>query len=56
MTLKEVQEKLEKLRAEISYHDYRYYVLDDPVISDAQYDSLMQELIKLEKQLSIIHI
>jgi len=48
--LKEVQEKLEKLRAEISYHDYRYYVLDNPVISDAQYDALMQELIKLEKQ------
>ncbi|GAB6275218.1 MAG: NAD-dependent DNA ligase LigA [Peptococcaceae bacterium] len=50
MTIKEVQEKLEKLRAEISYHDYRYYVLDNPVISDAQYDALMQELIKLEKQ------
>ncbi|KFD41179.1 NAD-dependent DNA ligase LigA [Peptococcaceae bacterium SCADC1_2_3] len=50
MTLKEVQEKLGRLRAEISYHDYRYYVLDNPVISDAQYDSLMQELVKLEKQ------
>ncbi len=47
---KEVKERVEKLRELIRYHDYRYYVLDDPEISDAEYDSLMQELIKLEKQ------
>src|SRR5690606_38580426 len=38
------------LRAELREHAYRYYVLDDPVISDAQYDALMKELQELERQ------
>ncbi len=42
--------KIEKLREEIRYHNYRYYVLDDPVISDAAYDRLLQELEELEKK------
>ena len=37
-----------QLRAEIAQHDYRYYVLDDPLVSDAEYDRLMQELRALE--------
>jgi len=37
-----------QLRAEIAQHDYRYYVLDDPLLSDADYDRLMQELRALE--------
>jgi DNA ligase (NAD+) len=37
-----------ELRAQIAQHDYRYYVLDDPVIPDAEYDRLMQELRALE--------
>ena len=37
-----------QLRTEIAQHDYRYYVLDDPLISDAEYDRLMQELRALE--------
>jgi DNA ligase (NAD+) len=37
-----------QLRAEIAHHDYRYYVLDDPLLSDADYDRLMQELRALE--------
>lgn len=37
-------------RREIHYHDYRYYVLDDPVISDYEYDLLMQELKAIEAQ------
>ncbi len=37
-----------ELRDLIDYHDYRYYVLDDPVISDAEYDELMRELKSLE--------
>ncbi|MBM3941541.1 MAG: NAD-dependent DNA ligase LigA [SAR202 cluster bacterium] len=37
------------LRREINYHNYRYYALDDPVISDAEYDRLMQELRRLEE-------
>jgi DNA ligase (NAD+) len=37
-----------QLRAQIAEHDRRYYVLDDPLVSDAQYDQLMQELRALE--------
>lgn len=42
--------KIEKLREEINFHNYRYYALDDPVISDAEYDQLMRNLENLEKQ------
>jgi DNA ligase (NAD+) len=44
------KEKIEKLRKEIKKHDYNYYVLAEPVISDREYDALMQELIDLEKK------
>ena len=37
-----------QLRAQIAQHDYRYYVLDEPLVSDAEYDRLMQELRALE--------
>jgi DNA ligase (NAD+) len=37
-----------QLRSQIAQHDYRYYVLDDPLVSDAEYDQLMQELRALE--------
>ena len=40
--------RVEELRAHIAYHDYRYYVLDQPEISDAEYDALMRELRDLE--------
>jgi len=46
----EVLSRIEKLREAICYHNYRYYVLDDPEISDTQYDQLMQELISLEQK------
>ena len=39
-----LKKKAEKLREEIEYHNYRYYVLDQPEISDAEYDRLMREL------------
>lgn len=39
-----------QLREEISEHNYRYYVLDDPSIPDAEYDRLMQELAELEQR------
>jgi DNA ligase (NAD+) len=42
------REAVAELRAAIRYHNYRYYVLDDPVISDADYDRLMQTLQALE--------
>jgi len=37
-----------ELRAALRHHDYRYYVLDDPEVSDAQYDALKRELSELE--------
>ena len=38
----------EKLRAELRHHEHRYYVLDAPEISDAEYDTLMRRLQELE--------
>ena len=46
----QARKRIEKLREEINFHNYRYYVLDDPVVSDAQYDRLMRELEGLEKE------
>ncbi len=43
-------ERLAELRREIHYHDHRYYVLDDPIITDAEYDRLYRELVELEEQ------
>jgi DNA ligase (NAD+) len=39
-----------QLRAKINEHNYRYYVLDNPIISDQEYDQLLRELQKLEAQ------
>ncbi len=39
-----------ELREQLHYHNYRYYVLDDPVISDHEYDLLLRELQRLEAQ------
>lgn len=47
MTAKAAQ-RAERLRAELAEHNYRYHVLDDPSIPDAEYDALMRELIALE--------
>jgi DNA ligase (NAD+) len=44
-----IERRIIQLRDEINYHAYRYYTLDDPVISDAEYDRLMQELHQLEE-------
>ena len=43
-----VKTKIEKLRKTIREHEYRYYVLDDPKISDAEFDKLMNQLKALE--------
>ena len=45
-----VRQRIEQLRAEINHHNYRYYVLDSPEISDAEYDELMRELKQLEEK------
>ncbi len=50
MTKEEARKRIEELRELINYHNYRYYVLNDPVISDAEYDELFRELQKLEEQ------
>lgn len=50
MTEKELNEKYEKLKKTVAYHSHRYYVLDDPEITDAEYDRLMHELIDFEKE------
>jgi len=46
----EMRQRVEELRKLINYHNYRYYVLDSPEISDAEYDELMQELKRLEAE------
>lgn len=40
----------EALKKEIAYHSHRYYVLDDPEITDAEYDALMHKLLTYEKE------
>ena len=45
-----VQKTLARLRDEIRQHNYRYHVLDDPEVPDAEYDRLMRELIALESK------
>ncbi|PYV57962.1 MAG: DNA ligase (NAD(+)) LigA [Acidobacteria bacterium] len=45
-----IQDEIESLREEIRHHEYRYYVLDDPEISDAEFDRLMNQLKKLEAE------
>jgi DNA ligase (NAD+) len=45
-----VKKRIEKLREEIEVHNHRYYVLDRPEISDAQYDVLMRELEAIEEE------
>ena len=50
MASEALKKRVDKLREEIEYHNYRYYVLDQPEISDARYDSLMREFETLEGQ------
>jgi DNA ligase (NAD+) len=45
----DLYQRLEELRRQIDYHNYRYHVLDDPVISDYEFDQLMQELRSIEE-------
>ena len=46
----DVQKEIQRLRRELEYHNKLYYVLDAPVISDYEYDMLMQRLKKLEAE------
>src|ERR1017187_3265570 len=47
---KDVQQKIDALREKIRHHEHRYYVLDDPEITDAEFDRLVNELKALEAQ------
>ena len=44
------EQRAERLREQIRHHNYRYYVLDDPEIPDAEYDRLLRELQQLEQE------
>jgi len=46
----EAKLRVEELRERLNYHSYRYHVLDDPEVSDAEYDELMNELRTLEER------
>ncbi len=50
MPSKEIVEKIKKLCNTINYHNYRYYVLNQPVVSDYEYDMLLKELETIEKE------
>jgi DNA ligase (NAD+) len=50
MNKKEAIKRAKELREAIDYHSYRYHVLDDPEVADAEYDSLVGELMELEAQ------
>ena len=45
-----VQQQIDELRAELEHHEHLYYVLDNPTLSDAQYDALMNRLKALEAE------
>ncbi|MFW6107371.1 MAG: NAD-dependent DNA ligase LigA [bacterium] len=46
----EARQRAEALRDELEYHNYRYYVLDDPQITDAEYDDLKEQLLAIEER------
>src|SRR5690349_23121127 len=50
MATRTVDKRAEKLREQLDHHLYRYHVLDDPEISDAEYDRLFDELKSLEEE------
>ena len=50
MNAQDAEKRLNDLRVRITRHARQYYVLDDPLISDAEYDQLFRELLNLEEQ------
>ena len=51
----EIQQEVERLRADLALHNHRYYVLDEPLISDAEYDQLFRRLVDLEAAYPELH-
>ncbi|HHY91025.1 MAG TPA: NAD-dependent DNA ligase LigA, partial [Clostridiales bacterium] len=50
MDEREARKKMDELVEKMNYHNYRYYVLDNPEITDYEYDQMLEELAKLEEQ------
>src|SRR6185295_8997761 len=50
MAREQAKKKIEQLSKEIDEHNYKYYVLDSPSISDFEFDKLLEELMLLEKE------
>lgn len=48
-SIDDLVKEVEELRRQLNEHNYRYYVLDSPTVSDAEYDRLFQKLLKLEE-------
>ena len=48
MNQRDAKQRAEQLRKELNLHNFRYHVKDSPVISDAEYDRLLQELKNVE--------
>jgi DNA ligase (NAD+) len=46
----DIKHKITSIREELNRHNYNYYVLDHPIISDYEFDKLLEELIRLEKE------
>jgi len=53
-TKEQAQARINKLRQALRHHNYRYYVLDDPEISDREYDELFEELKDLEERFDLV--
>ena len=50
MDREEARKRIEALRDELNHHAYLYYVLDSPVVEDDVYDSLIKELVHLDRK------
>ena len=48
------REEIQELRKEIQIHNHKYYILDQPEISDYEFDHLLKELQKLKRPLNLI--
>ena len=46
--MKDISYKIKKLRNQLNDHNYRYYVMNEPIVSDSEYDTIMRELERLE--------
>ncbi|KXB08242.1 aromatic ring-opening dioxygenase LigA [candidate division MSBL1 archaeon SCGC-AAA382N08] len=51
---KTAADEVEKLREAVEYHNYRYYVLNEPVVSDKVYDDLFDRLVNLENEFDLV--